>query len=52
MRSEEDHVELEQAKELITHVIERHRSEDLRVLALFSAALNDLRVGERYLEAS
>jgi hypothetical protein len=52
MVSEEDHEELAKAAELLTHVIERHRSEDLRVLSIFHAALQEIRVGERYLEAS
>lgn len=52
MVSEEDHRELAQAVELLTHVIERHRSEDLRVLSILNAALQEIRVGERYLAAS
>lgn len=52
MVSEQDHEELAKAAELLTQVIERHRTEDLRVLSIFNAALNDIRVGERYLNAS
>lgn len=51
MVSEEDHEELARAAELLTHVIERHRSEDLRVLSIFNSALQDIKVGERYLDA-
>lgn len=51
MVSEQDHEELSKAAELLTHVIERHRNEDLRALSIFNAALQDIRVGERYLGA-
>lgn len=51
MVSEEDHEELAKAAELLAHVIERHRSEDLRVLSIFNAAIQEIRVGERYLDA-
>lgn len=47
-----DHEELAAAAEHITHVIERHRGEDLRILSVFNAAIQDLRIGERYLNAS
>lgn len=48
----DDHAELAQAADLIAGVMERHRGEDLRVVALFSAALQDIRIGERYLAAA
>lgn len=51
MVSQEDHEELAKAAELLSHVIERHRSEDLRVLNIFNSALQDIRIGERYLDA-
>lgn len=51
MVSEEDHAELAEAAELLRHVIERHRDEDLRVLSIFTTALQEIRVGERYLDA-
>lgn len=51
MVSEQDREELAQAAELLTHVIERHRSEDLRAISIFTSALQDIRVGERYLDA-
>lgn len=51
MVSEEDHEELAKAAELLRHVIERHRNEDLRVLSIFNSALQEIRVGERYLNA-
>lgn len=51
MVSEQDREELAQAAELLTHVIERHRSEDLRAISVFNAALQDIRVGQRYLDA-
>lgn len=49
MVSEQDREELSRATELLTHVIERHRSEDLRVLSVLNSAIQDIRVGERYL---
>jgi hypothetical protein len=51
MVSEEDHEQLAEATELLNRVIERHRGEDLRVVTLFNAALQDIRVGERYLSS-
>ncbi|MPY99293.1 MAG: hypothetical protein GEU97_15075 [Actinophytocola sp.] len=51
MVSEQDRAELAQAAELLTHVIERHRSEDLRAVSIFNSALQDIRVGQRYLDA-
>lgn len=50
MVSHEDHEQLAQATELLRHVIERHRSEDLRVLTLFNDAIRDIRVGQQYLQ--
>lgn len=52
MVSEEDREQLARATELVLGVIERHRSEDLRVLTIFNAAIQDIRVGERYLSAT
>ncbi|MGH3859742.1 hypothetical protein [Actinokineospora sp.] len=49
MTSQEDHEQLAQATELLTMVMERHRHEDLRALTLFTSAITDIRVGERYL---
>jgi hypothetical protein len=51
MVSERDHEDLARAAELLRNVIERHRSEDMRVLSIFSSALQDIRVGERYLDS-
>lgn len=51
MVSEQDRQELAHATELLTQVIERHRDEDLRVLSIFNAAIQEIRVGERYLQA-
>lgn len=51
MVSEEDHEELERATELLKHVIERHRGDDLRVVGIFNSAIQEIRVGERYLGA-
>lgn len=45
----EDRCQLALATEMINNVIERHRGEDLRVLSLLTAALQDIRVGARYL---
>lgn len=50
--SEQDREELAHATELLTQVIERHRSEDLRVLSVLNSAIQDIRIGERYLTAS
>lgn len=52
MVSDEDHRQLAQATELLMDVIERHRGDDLRMLSLFNAAIQDIRVGERYLGAT
>lgn len=49
MVSEQDREELSRATELLSQVIERHRSEDLRVLSVLNSAIQDIRVGERYL---
>ncbi|MGH3516639.1 MAG: hypothetical protein ACRDQ7_04355 [Haloechinothrix sp.] len=51
MVSDEDHEQLARATELLLHVIERHRNEDLRVLSIFNSAIQDIRIGERYLSA-
>lgn len=52
MVSDKDREQLGRAVELVLAVIERHRSEDLRMLSLFNAAVQDIRVGERYLGAT
>lgn len=52
MVTPEEHAQLAQATELITNVLERHRHEDLRALALLNSAIQDIRVGERYLDAA
>lgn len=52
MVSDEDREQLARATELLLGVIERHRNEDLRVLSIFNAAIQDIRVGERYLGAT
>ncbi|MDV6011796.1 hypothetical protein [Haloechinothrix sp. LS1_15] len=51
MVSEEDRRELAQAAELLRGVIERHRSEDLRAVSILNAAIQEIRVSERYLDA-
>ncbi|WP_089302673.1 hypothetical protein [Haloechinothrix alba] len=51
MVSEEDHRQLEQATELVRGVIERHRSEDLRAISVLNSAIQEIRVGERYLDS-
>ncbi|RZS32453.1 hypothetical protein EV193_11287 [Herbihabitans rhizosphaerae] len=51
MVTDDDREQLGLAAELITRVIERHRSEDLRVLSILNSAIQDLRVSERYLSA-
>ncbi|MFO7191495.1 MULTISPECIES: hypothetical protein [Thermocrispum] len=52
MVTDDDRRELALAAELLTHVIERHRAEDLRVLSALCAALQEIRTGERYLTES
>jgi len=52
MVTREDREQLAQATELLLHVMERHRDEDLRVVSLFTAAIQDIRVGARYLGAT
>lgn len=47
--TEEDQQKLARASELLRDVFGRHRSEDLRMLSLFSAAIQDIWIGERYL---
>lgn len=51
MVSQRDHEELERAAELLLDVIARHRGEDLRALTILSNAVQDIRVGARYLPA-
>ncbi|GAA5121540.1 hypothetical protein GCM10025762_42350 [Haloechinothrix salitolerans] len=50
MVSEQDREELAHAAELLTHVIERHRSEDLRAVSIFTSALQEIKIGQRYLD--
>lgn len=52
MVSREDTEQLGQAAELIREVMSRHRGEDLRAVSIFNEAIQDLRVGMRYLAAS
>lgn len=52
MVSDQDREQLALATELVLAVIERHRNEDLRMLSIFNAAVQDIRVGERYLRAT
>ncbi|WP_156914683.1 hypothetical protein [Thermocrispum municipale] len=49
MVTDDDRRELALAAEMLTHVIERHHAEDLRVLSALVAALQEIRAGERYL---
>lgn len=49
MEYEEDRQQLAQATELLRSVIERHRNEDLRAISIFSSAIQEIRVGQRYL---
>lgn len=51
MVSQEDNEQLDRATELLLAVIARHRGEDLRAVAVFNDALQDIRVGLRYLGA-
>ena len=52
MVSQEDHEQLARAAQLLMDVIERHRHADLRVLSIFNSAIQDIRIGERYLGAA
>lgn len=51
MVSAEDHAELERAAELVLHVMQRHRSGDLRAVTIFHSVLQEIKVAERYLRA-
>lgn len=51
MVSQEDREQLDRATELLLEVIARHRGEDLRVVSIFNEAIQDIRVGTRYLGA-
>lgn len=51
MVSREDTEQLAWATELIRDVIARHRGEDLRAVSIFTEAIQDLRIGMRYLAA-
>lgn len=52
MVSEKDQQQLARATELLMDVIGGHRGEDLRMLSVLSAAIQDIRIGERYLKAT
>ena len=52
MVSKEDREQLARATELLRDVIERHRNEDLRMLSVFNSAIQDIRIGQRYLDAA
>lgn len=52
MVSQEDREQLNHAMQLLHDVIARHRGEDLRVVAILTDAIQDIRVGTRYLGAS
>lgn len=52
MVSDEDHEQLSRATELLLGVLERHRHEDLRAVSLLTSAIQEIRVGERYLGAT
>lgn len=52
MVSDQDQHNLAKATELILDVIARHRGEDLRAVTVVNAAIQDIRVGERYLDAT
>lgn len=49
METAEDRRQLALATEMINCVIERHRGEDLRALTRLTSAIQDIRVGARYL---
>lgn len=51
MVSQEDQEQLERAAELLLDVIARHRGEDLRAVTIFHDAIQDIRIGRRYLAA-
>lgn len=52
MVSRQDREQLSHAAELLREVIARHRGEDLRALTVLNEAIQDIRVGTRYLDAS
>ncbi len=52
MFSQKDHDMLAQAAQLLADVIARHRDADLRAITILNAAVQDIRVGERYLRAA
>lgn len=51
MVNDQDREQLNRAAELLLDVITRHRGEDLRALTLLNEAIQDIRVGTRYLAA-
>jgi hypothetical protein len=51
MMSQEDRELLGRAIELVHEVIARHRDEDLRAVSILVEAVQDIRVGTRYLDA-
>lgn len=51
MVSKQDRDQLDHAAEILLDVIARHRGEDLRALTVLNEAIQDIRVGARYLAA-
>lgn len=51
MVSQQDREQLERATELLLDVVARHRGEDLRAIAIFNEAIQEIRVAARYLDA-
>jgi hypothetical protein len=51
MVSQRDQEQLDRAAELVRDVIARHRGEDLRAITVLNEAIQDIRVGTRYLRA-
>lgn len=51
MVSHEDDEQLSRATQLLSEVIARHRGEDLRAISVLGEAIQDIRIGTRYLSA-
>jgi len=51
MVTREDQEQLGRAIELVQDVVSRHRDEDLRAVSILIEAVQDIRVGTRYLDA-
>lgn len=51
MVSDRDREQLDRAAELLIDVIARHRGEDLRAVGILTEAIQQIRVGTRYLRA-